>query len=118
MFIKLSAIILGIGVCLGAFGAHALKNRFGEYEIGIWNTATLYLFIHGLALLVISLAEKSGALSSLGIRPTQYFFIFGIVVFSGSLYTLALSGVKILGAITPLGGIAMIIGWALLAYRA
>jgi uncharacterized membrane protein YgdD (TMEM256/DUF423 family) len=117
MFIKISAFLLAVGVCLGAFGAHALKARFGEYELGIWNTATLYLFIHCLALLVITIAQKAGVLTTESVIVTQYCFLFGTLIFSGSLYALTLTGIKMLGAITPIGGTLFIAGWVLFALR-
>jgi uncharacterized membrane protein YgdD (TMEM256/DUF423 family) len=117
MFIKIAAWFLAGAVCAGAFGAHALKSRFGEYEIGIWNTATLYLFIHALALLIVSIAERGAVLPADVVRYPQLCFVFGSIIFSGSLYLLALTGMKFLGAITPLGGALMILGWILFALK-
>jgi uncharacterized membrane protein YgdD (TMEM256/DUF423 family) len=117
MFIKIAAWFLAAAVSAGAFGAHALKARFGEYEIGVWNTATLYLFIHALALLIVSIAERGAVLPADVIRYPQLCFVFGSIIFSGSLYLLALTGMKFLGAITPLGGALMILGWVLFALK-
>lgn len=109
-FLKFSAFSGMLAVMLGAFGAHALKGRLDEYAQGIYQTAVLYQFIHTLALLacalLLLLTSKSNALHTAG-----FAFIAGILIFSGSLYGLSLSGVKILGAVTPIGGLAFIIGW-------
>lgn len=113
LFLKFSALSGLLAVALGAFGAHALKNRLDEYAQSIYQTAVLYQFVHTLALLACALfmlfIGKSQALTVAGIA-----FILGIMIFSGSLYGLSLSGVRILGAITPIGGLAFIIGWAAL----
>lgn len=113
LFLKFSALSGLLAVALGAFGAHALKNRLDEYAQGVYQTAVLYQFVHTLALLACALlmlfASKSQALTVAGMA-----FMLGIVIFSGSLYGLSLSGVRILGAITPIGGLAFIIGWAAL----
>lgn len=113
LFIKFSALSGLLAVALGAFGAHALKNRLDEYAQSIYQTAVLYQFVHTLALLACALfmlfIGKSQALTVAGIA-----FILGIMIFSGSLYGLSLSGVRILGAITPIGGLAFIIGWVAL----
>ena len=98
-----------VAVLLGAFGAHALKTRFPPQTLEIWNTAVQYQFFHSLALLM---AVKSGA------RTASLLFSFGIVVFSGSLYSIALTGIKKFGAITPIGGLAFAAGWIALAYEA
>lgn len=98
-----------LSVALGAFGAHALKNRLDVYQLGIYKTATEYMMTHALAILVCSIYS---------IRKAAYFFNAGIIVFSGTLIALAMTGVSWLGAITPLGGICFLIGWGLLAYHA
>lgn len=104
------AVLAGFAVLAGAFGAHALRSRLGTDALAIWETAARYQMYHGLALLA------SVALLPLGdvglIRTGRRFFLAGVVLFSGSLYALALSGVAALGAITPLGGAALLAGWA------
>lgn len=103
-----------IGVALGAFGAHALKARVSPEMLSIWQTGVLYHLIHALALLALALfAKATGA----DIRWTARFFLIGILIFSGSLYALVLSGVRILGAVTPLGGAALLIGWGCICFR-
>ena len=113
-FLTLGCAALLLGVVLGAFGAHALRARLSPEMMSVWHTAELYQFIHGLGLLAIGLiALQLGAPPLL--RAAGWLMVAGIVLFSGSLYLLAASGVRWLGAITPLGGIAFIAGWLLLA---
>lgn len=114
LFITLAALSGMLAVACGAFGAHALKARLDDYAMGVFETAVQYHFYHSLALLavgVIALGQPQTAL----LRSSGWLFLIGIVVFSGSLYLLSLSGVRWLGAITPLGGLAFIGGWACLA---
>ncbi|MFA9486353.1 DUF423 domain-containing protein [Moraxella haemolytica] len=113
MWIKIAAINLAIGVALGAFGAHGLKNFAGAYELGIWDTATLYLFIHSLGLLAIGVLNATGRYK---MTLPAYFLQCGIIIFSGSLYAIALGAPKWLGMITPVGGILMISGWLILVF--
>ncbi len=117
MWMMIAALIAGLGVGLGAFGAHALAGRFGEYEKGVWQTAVFYHLVHAVALFALALAlEAVPALREIGsARIAAGLFAVGIVIFSGSLYALALSGVKILGAITPIGGVCFLVAWGVLA---
>lgn len=112
------AIIGGLTVALGAFGAHALKPYLetweNSYGIIIWNKAVFYQAMHALALLSMPLFSK--IMTPKAISITGYMFIVGVVLFSGSLYVLALSKITILGALTPIGGTAFVIGWAVLAF--
>lgn len=104
----IGAALAGLGVILGAFGAHALKKRVAEDRIAIWNTGVLYHLIHAVAIVAAaSLPFDSGTCSAL--------FAAGIAVFSGSLYSLVLSDRRWLGAITPIGGVAFIAGWVAMA---
>ncbi|MEO8439149.1 MAG: DUF423 domain-containing protein [Spartobacteria bacterium] len=105
LLFRLAAGLCFLAVGLGAFGAHALKNTLQTNEmIEVWKTAVLYHFLHALALLVLAtLPTASRAAASL--------FIAGVILFSGSLYLLALTNVKWLGAITPLGGLCFLAGW-------
>jgi|TARA_R100000455_G_C6215182_1_gene81434 uncharacterized membrane protein YgdD (TMEM256/DUF423 family) len=105
-----------VGVGAGAFGAHGLKRVLSADMLAIWQTAVLYQLVHALGLLLIAaLSARIG-----GSLPgwSGWVMFAGIVVFSGSLYVLALSGVKWLGAFTPIGGVAFIVAWALLAIAA
>jgi uncharacterized membrane protein YgdD (TMEM256/DUF423 family) len=108
-------------VALGAFGAHAVRGRLlpladGAARLEWWQTATLYQGLHALALgLAAILYGKSGAASA---SVAGWSFAAGILLFSGSLYTMALTGIRMLGAVTPLGGLAFLIGWSALTFTA
>jgi uncharacterized membrane protein YgdD (TMEM256/DUF423 family) len=112
----LAAVLLGLAVGLGAFGAHGLKGRLDDYSMGVYEKAVLYHFFHALGLLVVSVMPRIGALSQGAGARVCWLLLAGIVFFSGSLYALALSGVKALGAVTPLGGLAFLAAWFLLAF--
>jgi len=112
------AVFLALAVAMGAFGAHALKERLDEYSLGVYEKAVFYHFIHALGILLISLLGRTGAVSASGEARAAWLLAVGILLFSGSLYALAISGTRILGAITPFGGIAFIAGWLVLAYEA
>ena len=106
---------LGIAVMLGAFGAHVLRSRLDAYSMDVFERAVFYHFIHALGLLVTPLFVRAGLLSiTVGNRVAAAFLI-GILLFSGSLYALAISGVRVLGAVTPFGGVAFILAWIMLA---
>ncbi|BDC48354.1 DUF423 domain-containing protein [Bryobacterales bacterium F-183] len=109
-FGSLAAALLAIAVALGAFGAHALKARFDAYSMGIWEKAVLYHFLHALGLLIVSQLPDPP-------KVTAWLLVAGIVFFSGSLYVLAFTGIPILGAVTPIGGVCFIAAWILLAVK-
>jgi len=120
-----AAIFGGIGVLLGAFGAHALKGRLSAEDLVIFETAVRYQFIHALALIgcdVIAVWQSGGtpssAAQSTSIRVAGWCFVAGIALFSGSLYALVATGVRKLGAVTPVGGLAFIVGWVALGVAA
>ena len=108
---------MAVAVGAGAFGAHALKARLDAYSLDIYHTAGLYHFLHALGILIVAVLMHTGAVASAGGNRAAWLFFAGILIFSGSLYALALSGVRVLGAVTPLGGLAFIAGWILLAYE-
>jgi len=110
------AAALALAVIFGAFGAHALRDRLDAYSRGIYETAVLYHFFHALGVLIVSLMPKSGFLSQTQASWVCGLLAAGIVLFSGSLYVLALTRIPALGAITPLGGVAFIAGWLMLAW--
>jgi uncharacterized membrane protein YgdD (TMEM256/DUF423 family) len=112
------AVFLALAVAMGAFGAHALKERLDEYSLGVYEKAVFYHFVHALGILLISLLGRTGAVSASGETRVAWLLAVGILLFSGSLYALAISGTRILGAITPFGGVAFIAGWLVLAYEA
>ncbi|MES2685006.1 MAG: DUF423 domain-containing protein [Pseudomonadota bacterium] len=105
-----------LGVGFGAFGAHALKTRLAPEMLAVWKTAVEYQLYHALALLLVGLIATQKP--SISISNSAICFALGVLVFSGSLYVLALSGVRWLGAITPIGGLLFLIGWALLFWAA
>ncbi|PZT54336.1 DUF423 domain-containing protein [Paenibacillus silvae] len=108
------AILTMLSVGIGAFGAHMLKDKIGASAIATYETGVQYHMIHALGLLIIGLtAGQIG--ESLKLKWAARLLFTGIIIFSGSLYVLSISGIKILGAITPIGGVAFIIGWLLFA---
>ena len=113
LFISLAAFCAMLAVAFGAFGAHALKGRLDTYALGVFETAVQYHFMHSLALLAVGILALSQPHTVL-LKSAGWLFLVGIVIFSGSLYCLSLTGLKWLGAITPLGGLAFIAGWACL----
>ncbi len=110
------AILLALAVIIGAFGAHALQGRLDAYLKGVYETGVMYHFFHALGLLVVSFLPRIGALTASRAGWVCALLLTGIILFSGSLYALAISGVRILGAVTPFGGLAFIAAWVLLAY--
>jgi len=105
-----SAAVFGfLGVALGAFGAHSLKNVLDEYGKSIWEKAVLYQMFHAMALLAVGVVQHLAKGTSFS--PAGWGFLAGTVLFSGSLYILAITGIKWLGAITPIGGVAFLFGW-------
>lgn len=106
------AVLAGTGVALGAFGAHALKARLGAEALGWWQTGVEYQMWHGLALVALGTSRLAG------MRLPAWLLGGGAALFAATLYAMALGAPRWLGAVTPLGGLAMIAGWALLAYRA
>lgn len=105
-----------LAVTAGAFGAHGLKKILTPDLLAIWQTAVQYHMLHGIALLLIALLMPRLGAATLSLAGML--MLAGIALFSGSLYALALSGVRILGAVTPLGGVAFLAGWLLLAWAA
>lgn len=113
------ALLGALGVLLGAFGAHALEARLPAGDIETFETAVRYQLWHALALLFAGLLAGHWPQARTGrLRAVGWLFGIGIVLFSGSLYALVLSGVRLLGMVTPLGGLCFIAGWTLLAYTA
>jgi uncharacterized membrane protein YgdD (TMEM256/DUF423 family) len=115
-FIFAAALNMLIAVACGAFGAHALKQILSSEMLAVWQTAVHYQMVHALGLMAIALLMPR--LDSPWLPRAGYCMLAGIVIFSGSLYALALSGIRLLGAITPVGGLAFLAGWAMLAWAA
>ncbi len=111
-----AALAGAAAVALGAFGAHALRGILDERALATWHTAVEYQFWHVLALLMVGLLARSRSSRSLGIAA--FAFAIGLVLFCCSLYALALGAPRLIGAITPFGGIAFIVGWLALAWHA
>jgi uncharacterized membrane protein YgdD (TMEM256/DUF423 family) len=109
-------ILLALAVIIGAFGAHALQGRLDAYSKGIYETGVMYHFFHALGLLVVSFLPRIGALSAPRANWVCGLLLAGVLLFSGSLYALAISGVRMWGAVTPFGGFSFIAAWLLLAY--
>ncbi len=118
VFMAISASLGGLSVILGAFASHALKEKLSDRALEIWETGTKYQMYHALALLLIALLLSRTETASPSLIVAGYAFILGVALFSGSLYSLSLSGIKWLGAITPLGGVAFILGWGCLLVAA
>jgi uncharacterized membrane protein YgdD (TMEM256/DUF423 family) len=105
LLFRAAAVLCFLAVALGAFGAHALKATLAaNATIDVWNKAVLYHFVHAIALLVLATLPAAS-------RAASIFLLAGIVLFSGSLYLLALTNIKWLGPITPLGGFCFLAGW-------
>lgn len=118
-WIATGGVLLALAVAMGAFGAHGLRNRLDAYAMSVYEKAVFYHFIHALGILLIALLARTNAIPAPGqARIAAWLLFIGIVIFSGSLYALAISGVRILGAITPIGGLAFIAGWVMLAVAA
>ena len=111
------AVGLGLAVILGAFGAHGLRDRLDAYSMGVYEKAVFYHFIHALGILIVSILPRASMLPQAAASWVCALLCAGILLFSGSLYVLALSGVRALGAVTPFGGLCFIAAWFLLAYR-
>ncbi len=107
-----------LGVALGAFGAHALKNTLAARgSTDTWHTAVLYQLVHAVALLALA-SWRAGAGNTITTAPVAWCWVAGVIFFSGSLYWLALGGPRLLGPVTPLGGLCFLAGWALLVWNA
>ena len=115
-FFLIGAVFGAVGVAAGAFGAHALKARLAPEMLAVFETGVRYQLFHALGLLAVGWA--AGRWTSRAVRVAGWLFVVGVFLFSGSLYAMCLTGVRALGAITPIGGVAFIAGWLLLAWGA
>ncbi len=105
------ALLLGLAVLIGAFGAHALRERLDDYATGIYERAVFYHFVHALGLVAVGIASAAHVASDSTANLAGGLLLAGMIVFCGSLYALALTGIRKLGAITPIGGLAFVAGW-------
>jgi uncharacterized membrane protein YgdD (TMEM256/DUF423 family) len=110
------ALALALAVMFGAFGAHALRGRLDAYSLDVYQKAVFYHFIHAVGLLVVPLFVKAGSIDPGAAARVCVLLISGIILFSGSLYVLAVTGWKTLGAVTPFGGVSFIAAWFYLAW--
>ncbi len=117
LFLIIGSINMALAVGLGAFGAHGLQGKITERMLEIYQTSVQYHMIHAIGILIIALAADRFGHPTI-LAWAGWTMLLGIIFFSGSLYILSTSGVKILGAITPIGGILFMVGWALLAIAA
>jgi uncharacterized membrane protein YgdD (TMEM256/DUF423 family) len=117
-WVAVGAALMALAVGMGAFGAHGLRSQLDAYSISVYERAVFYHFVHALGILLVAILVRTTAITPAGQERVAWLLLIGIVVFSGSLYALAISGVRILGAITPIGGLAFIIAWLVLAYEA
>jgi uncharacterized membrane protein YgdD (TMEM256/DUF423 family) len=115
--LTLAGVAMFVAVAFGAFGAHALRGRLDPEMTAVWQTAVQYHAWHALALLGVGVLLLQWP-DQRGLAVAGWLFVSGIVLFAGSLYVLALTGVRGLGAITPFGGVALLAGWAVLAWTA
>jgi uncharacterized membrane protein YgdD (TMEM256/DUF423 family) len=110
------ATALALAVIIGAFGAHGLRDRLDAYSTSVYETAVMYHFFHALGILVVSMMPKAGFVTQTQAAWVCGLLTAGIVLFSGSLYVLAVTRIPMLGAITPFGGVSFIGGWLMLAW--
>lgn len=114
--LRIGAVLGGLGVAAGAFGAHGLKESVSAADLAIFETGVRYHLVHALA--TIAAAWAAGRFPGRAAALAGRFFVGGIAVFSGTLYVMALGGPRWLGAVTPIGGVALIAGWGCLAVAA
>lgn len=110
-----AAIMLALAVSIGAFGVHGLQARLDAYSLSIYEKGVIYHFFHALGMLAVPLLVRAGLISRAAGNWTGWLLLAGIVLFSGSLYTLAITGVRTWGAVTPFGGASFIAAWIVLA---
>jgi uncharacterized membrane protein YgdD (TMEM256/DUF423 family) len=116
LFFGIGALSAGLAVGLGAFGAHALRASLAPEDLATFEVGVRYQMYHALALLAVAWASLHW--NSAAVTAAGWAFVVGTLLFSGSLYTLTLTGQRWLGAVTPLGGVSFLVGWALLAWAA
>jgi uncharacterized membrane protein YgdD (TMEM256/DUF423 family) len=115
IFLTIAAIFGGLSVAGGAFGAHAWREKISARSLEIFDTGARYQMYHAIALLLVAILISRLENPPTTLLVSGWLFIIGVVIFSGSLYAISLTGIKSLGAIAPLGGLALMAGWAALA---
>ncbi|MBE9230583.1 DUF423 domain-containing protein [Cuspidothrix issatschenkoi LEGE 03284] len=118
LFLTIAAIFGGLSVAGGAFGAHALREKISERSLEIFDTGARYQMYHAIALLLVAILMSRLETPPTALLVSGWLFIIGVVIFSGSLYALSLTGIKSLGAVAPLGGLALMAGWGALSVAA
>jgi uncharacterized membrane protein YgdD (TMEM256/DUF423 family) len=118
LFLTIAAIFGGLSVAGGAFGAHALREKISERSLEIFDTGARYQMYHAIALLLVAILMSRLETPPTALLVSGWLFIIGVVIFSGSLYALSLTGIKSLGAVAPLGGLALMAAWGALAVAA
>lgn len=116
LFVFLGAINAFLTVALGAFGAHGLRGKLDEYYYSVFQTGVQYHMMHAIGLILIGILAQW--LSPATMNTAGWIMLGGIILFSGSLYVLSVTGMKWLGAITPIGGVLFLVAWAFVAYAA
>lgn len=114
-FLILGTVMAFVSVALGAFGAHAVRDRISPAMLDVYKTGVQYHQIHALALVLVGLVARGQSSPSRLLNVAGWLFVTGILIFGGTLYTLALTGARWLGAVTPLGGLCFLCGWVCLA---
>ena len=115
VFLTIAAVLGGLSVALGAFGAHALEGKLSDRAQEIFETATRYQMYHALALMLVAVLLSRAEAAQSWLTTAGVALIVGVLLFCGSLYTISFSGIKGFGAVAPLGGLALMIGWGCLA---
>jgi uncharacterized membrane protein YgdD (TMEM256/DUF423 family) len=115
-FLALGAVFAFLSVALGAFGAHALRDKLSSYLLSVYEKGVLYQMYHALGLLAVGMLEHLTTGHAWLLSAAGWIFTIGILLFSGSLYILSLSGKRAFGAITPVGGVCFLAGWALIFF--
>jgi uncharacterized membrane protein YgdD (TMEM256/DUF423 family) len=118
LFLAIAAILGGLAVAAGAFASHALQNQLTERAIAVFNTGVRYQMYHALALLIVAMLVGTAKSTLPWLTAAGWCFIAGVVLFSGSLYLISLAGIKAVGPVTPIGGVAFLAGWVCLAIAA
>ena len=118
IFLGLGAVLGGLSIAFGAFGTHVLRSRIGELSLETFTTGVRYQTSHALVLLIIALLIHSMESPSTILLTSGWLFFIGIVIFSGSLYILSVTGISTFGRVAPLGAVALMLGWASLAFFA
>ncbi|MDJ0619695.1 MAG: DUF423 domain-containing protein [Calothrix sp. MO_192.B10] len=118
IFLSLGAILGGLSVAIGAFGSHILRSKISERSLEIFSTGVRYQMFHALGLLIVALLLTRMESPPTTLVTSGWLFIIGVVIFSGSLYALSITGIKSLGAVAPFGGLALMVGWGALAIAA